>query len=141
MKSPRDCIILSYCSEYINIFLTPRPTCLIPVLTYKGAKINVQTQYILCTRSKRKHRKAIEVCHKCRYLKSCDDYQQSQAPELVKALDDLLLMFNKKSLRREDLLYFKKEIEELAALLRGSTTTRKTGGLPFRPSAEKAKAP
>ena len=33
MKSPRDCIILSYCFEYINIFLTPGPTCPIPVLT------------------------------------------------------------------------------------------------------------
>jgi hypothetical protein len=51
-------------------------------------------------------------------LKSCDDYQQSQKPELVKALDELLLAINKKSLRREDLLYFKKEIEELAALFR-----------------------
>ncbi|MBW2571181.1 MAG: hypothetical protein JRE61_02110 [Deltaproteobacteria bacterium] len=48
----------------------------------------------------------------------CDDYQQSQKPELVKALDELLLAINKKSLRREDLLYFKKEIEELAALFR-----------------------
>ena len=84
----------------------------------KGAKIKVQTQYILCTRSKRKHRKAIEVCHKCQYLKSCDDYQQSQAPELVKALDELLQTINKKRLRLEDLLYFKKEIEELAALFR-----------------------
>jgi len=51
-------------------------------------------------------------------LKSCDDYQQSQAPELAKALDELLLAINKKRLRREDLLYFKKEIEELAALFR-----------------------
>jgi len=51
-------------------------------------------------------------------LNSCDDYQQSQAPELVKALDELLLAVNKKRLRREDLLYFKKEIEELAVLFR-----------------------
>jgi len=51
-------------------------------------------------------------------LESCNDYQQSQASELVKALNDLLLAINKKSLRREDLLYFKKEIEELAALFR-----------------------
>jgi hypothetical protein len=51
-------------------------------------------------------------------LESCDDYQQSQKPELVKALDELLLAINKKSLRREDLLYFKKEIKELAALFR-----------------------
>jgi len=51
-------------------------------------------------------------------LESCDDYQQSQAPELVKALDHLLQAINKKNLRREDLLYFKKEIEELAALFR-----------------------
>jgi len=51
-------------------------------------------------------------------LESCDDYQQSQAPELVKTLDELLQAINKKRLRREDLLYFKKEIEELAALFR-----------------------
>jgi len=51
-------------------------------------------------------------------LKSCDDYRQSQAPESVKALDELLQAINKKRLRREDLLYFKKEIEELAALFR-----------------------
>jgi len=51
-------------------------------------------------------------------LNSCDDYQQSQAPELVKALDELLLAVNKKRLRREDLLYFKKEIEKLAVLFR-----------------------
>jgi len=35
---------------------------------------------------------------------------------LVKALDELLQAINKKRLRRKDLLYFKKEIEELAAL-------------------------
>ena len=33
VKSPRDCIILSYYFEYINIFLTPRPTCPIPVFS------------------------------------------------------------------------------------------------------------
>jgi len=37
---------------------------------------------------------------------------------LAKALDELLLAINKKRLPREDLLYFKKEIEELAALFR-----------------------
>jgi len=51
-------------------------------------------------------------------LKSCDNYQQSQAPELVKALDELLLTMNKKRFCQKDLLYFKKEIEELAALFR-----------------------
>jgi len=51
-------------------------------------------------------------------LETCEDYQESQAPELVKALNDLLLAINKKRLHREDLLYFKKEIEELAALFR-----------------------
>ena len=84
----------------------------------------MKNKYILCTRSKSQHRKAIEVCHKCPHRKHCDDYLQvrqsdqklDQQPELIHSLNALLMYFNRNNIPREDLVYFKKELEELAAL-------------------------
>jgi hypothetical protein len=88
----------------------------------QGDEITKQTKYILCTRSKSQHRKAIEVCHKCQHRQRCDDYRQSQQsdrkPELIRALNALMLHFDKNHIPHEDLGYFKKELEELAALIR-----------------------
>jgi hypothetical protein len=82
----------------------------------------MKTKYILCTRSKSQHRKAIEVCHKCQHRQRCDDYLQSQKsdrqPELIRALNALMLHFDKNNIPHEDLGYFKKELEKLAALFR-----------------------
>jgi hypothetical protein len=88
--------------------------------------IKNQTKYILCTRSKSQHRKAIEVCHKCQRRKHCDAYRQvqqsdhkiDQQPELIHALNALMMHFDKHNIPQEDLGYFKKELEELAALFR-----------------------
>jgi hypothetical protein len=82
----------------------------------------MKTKYILCTRSKSQHRKAIEVCHKCQHRQGCDEYRQSQQsdgqPELIGALNTLMMHFDKKNIPHEDLGYFKKELEELAALFK-----------------------
>lgn len=88
-------------------------------------KINAQPKYILCTKSKSQHRKAIEVCHQCDDRQSCDEYQQVQQiqqaqqthqPELVQAMNTLMLAFNKKHIRPEDAATLKKAVEELSAL-------------------------
>jgi len=91
-------------------------------------KIDGQPKYILCTKSKSQHRKAIEVCHQCDDRQSCDEYQQvqqiqqaqqtqqTQQPELVQAMNTLMLAFNKKHIRPEDAATLKKAIEELSAL-------------------------
>ena len=84
----------------------------------------MKTKYILCTRSKSQHRKAIEVCHKCQHHKHCDDYRQVQQsdqkldsqPELIHSLNALLMHFDRNNIPQEDLGYFRKELEELAAL-------------------------
>lgn len=89
-------------------------------------EIKNQTKYILCTRSKSQHRKAIEVCHKCQYRERCDDYRRAhqpdqeldRQPELIHALNALILHFEKNNIPQEDLKYFKKELEELAILFR-----------------------
>jgi uncharacterized protein YbgA (DUF1722 family) len=85
-------------------------------------EIKNQAKYILCTRSKSQHRKAIEVCHKCQHRQHCDDYRQSQLsdrqPELMHALNALMLHVDRNNIPLEDLGYFKKELEELAALFR-----------------------
>jgi hypothetical protein len=81
-----------------------------------------QPKYILCTRSKSQHRKAIEVCHKCQHHQRCDDYLQSQQsdrqPELIRRLNMLMLNFDRNNIPNEDLGYFKKELENLAALFK-----------------------
>jgi hypothetical protein len=82
-----------------------------------GHEIKDQRKYILCTRSKLQHRKAIEVCHKCRHRENCDEYQQSQQPEVIQALNTLLHYFDQKNIPREDFGFFKKELEELALLI------------------------
>ncbi len=91
-------------------------------------KINAQPKYILCTKSKSQHRKAIEVCHQCDDRQGCDEYQQvqqiqqaqqaqqTQQPELVQAMNTLMLAFNKKHIRPEDAATLKKAVEELSAL-------------------------
>jgi hypothetical protein len=82
----------------------------------------MKKKYILCTRSKSQHRKAIEVCHQCQHRQSCDDYLQSQQSdrnsELLRALNALKLHFDKNNIPHEDFGYFKKELEELAALFK-----------------------
>ena len=88
-------------------------------------KIDGQPKYILCTKSKSQHRKAIEVCHQCDDRQSCDEYQQvqqnqqaqqTQQPELVQAMNTLMLAFNKKHIRSEDAATLKKVLEELSEL-------------------------
>ncbi|UCD30909.1 MAG: hypothetical protein JSW04_06905 [Desulfobacterales bacterium] len=79
-------------------------------------KINGQPKYILCTKSKSQHRKAIEVCHQCPDRQSCDEYQQIQQPELVQALDKLMMAFNKKHIRPRDAATLKKALKELSQL-------------------------
>ena len=82
----------------------------------------MKMKYILCSRSKSQHRKSIEVCHQCQHRQTCDDYRQSQQsdkqPELIRPLNDLILHFEKNHIPQKDLEYFKKELEELAALFR-----------------------
>jgi hypothetical protein len=82
----------------------------------------MKMKYILCSRSKSQHRKSIEVCHQCQHRQTCDDYRQSQQsdqqPELIRALNALMLHFDQKNIPQEDLGYFKKELEELASLFR-----------------------
>jgi len=82
----------------------------------------MKTKYIICTRSKSQHRKAIEVCQKCQHRQHCDDYRQSRQsdrkPELIGALNTLMLHFDKNNIPQKELGYFKKELEELAALFR-----------------------
>jgi hypothetical protein len=79
-------------------------------------KINAQPKYILCTKSKSQHRKAIEVCHQCHDRGSCAEYQETQQPELVQAMNTLMLAFKKKYIRSEDAATLKKALEELSAL-------------------------
>jgi hypothetical protein len=81
------------------------------------------TKYILCTKTKSQHRKAIEVCRKCQHRQRCDDYRRSQQPdgqpELIRRLNTLILKFElNNNIPHEDIGYFKKELEELAALFR-----------------------
>lgn len=45
-------------------------------LTERRREIKGQTKYIICTRSKSQHKKAIEVCHQCPDRDSCVDYQE-----------------------------------------------------------------
>jgi hypothetical protein len=82
----------------------------------------MKNKYILCTRSKSQHRKAIEVCHKCQYRKRCDDYLRSQQPDrqpgLIHALNTLMLHIDINDIPHEALGYFKKELGELAAILK-----------------------
>ena len=127
--------------------------------------INAQPKYILCTKSKSQHRKAIAVCRQCDDRENCDEYQQVQEawqveevqealqfeeiqearqfeeihevrqveeiqetrqvrqtrqPELVQAMDTLVLAFNKKQLRPKEAKTLKRALEELSALFKES---------------------
>ncbi len=122
--------------------------------------INAQPKYILCTKSKSQHRKAIAVCRQCEDRENCDEYQQVQEawqveevqealqfdkvhkarqveqvrqtqeteqtqqgrdtrqnqPELVQAMDTLVLAFNKKKIRPKEAKTLKSALQELSAL-------------------------
>ena len=47
-------------------------------LTERRREIKGKTKYIICTKSKSQHKKAIEVCHQCSDRDSCDEYQEIQ---------------------------------------------------------------
>jgi len=54
-------------------------------LTKRRRRIKGKTKYIICTRSRSQHKKAIEVCHQCLDRDSCDEYQEIQQTELSQA--------------------------------------------------------
>lgn len=120
----------------------------------RGKNINTQPKYILCTKSKSRHRKAIAVCHQCDDRQSCDEYQQirqtrqarqtpppqefleprqvqevqqvrqtgetrqTRQPDLIQAMDTLVMAFNKKNIRLKEAKALKSALEELSALFK-----------------------
>ena len=131
----------------------------------RGKNINTQPKYILCTKSKSRHRKAIAVCHQCDDRHSCDEYQQirqtqqarqtpqpqeflvprqvqevqrvrqtgearqmqqdmearqPRQPDLMQALDTLVMAFNKKHIPLKEAKALKSALEELSALFKES---------------------
>jgi hypothetical protein len=54
-------------------------------LTERRREIKGKTKYIICTRSKSQHKKAIEVCHQCLDRYSCDEYQEIQQTDAPQA--------------------------------------------------------
>ena len=73
-------------------------------------------KYLLCTRSGRQHRKALAVCHQCEQRQQCPDYQETQLPETVQALNLLLRRLNQENLAPEAAPRLIKDLQELASL-------------------------
>ena len=82
----------------------------------KGDVIGGSTKYILCTRHKSLHRKALAVCLKCRYRSDCEDFQKAQPPELMQEFNKLRLALDARSLKSDLAEAFKKELSEIKDL-------------------------
>lgn len=54
-------------------------------MTERRREIKGKTKYIICTRSKSQHKKAIEVCHQCLDRYNCDEYQEIQQTDAPQA--------------------------------------------------------
>ena len=81
-----------------------------------GDVIAGHTQYILCTRNNRLHRKAIQVCYQCRHRKTCNDFKKILVEETAEKLNRLISAFDRTILTEELLDAFRKELLEIKAL-------------------------
>ncbi|CAB5136039.1 hypothetical protein D3OALGA1CA_3545 [Olavius algarvensis associated proteobacterium Delta 3] len=84
----------------------------------KEALIDDHTRYILCTRHRSLHRKAVEVCRKCRHRFTCEDFQKYRQPGLFKDLHNLEKAINQRQLGQSEASRIKEELADLHTICR-----------------------
>ena len=75
--------------------------------------INAQPKYILCTKSKSQHRKAIAVCRQCDDRENCDEYQQVQEAWQVDEVQEALQFEEIQEGRQVEEIHEVRQVEEI----------------------------